>query len=608
MKFLLPVSANVLLLLAAFGLGSFLRPLLPKSFAKIDRLSVIALGGFGLLGALLFLLGLVRYTPGVMLVLLLSSGLLSIRCLLQEMRGVNFHLILNGIPIIPASVIAVVLIITILGGFAEPVGDIKLDTISYHYLAPRVWLRDGAIRPVLDESLTAFPATPEVQYGALMAIGGQAAPELFAAISLSLILLLSAAAALRMGLDQTEAWWVAALLSAMPAVYRGLYGGMIDGIYAAFVLMAARIIFDAERPSHFALVGLFCGFAMGTKYTGLLSTALLVLTVVLFASSLRGILSRSFLLQFVTVWLVAFIVAAPWYVRNWALLGCPIYPPPPLFHHFFHIRYFPQEAYLRLHMLMSAAGRGMGRGPLNLLMLPFNLTFHTANFESGAGGIGLVPLTFLPFCFRAHPWNRFAKMSALFGFLQTIFWFFTMQESRYLIQVYVLAVIFGVAGWRNVLRVAPRFGPVLSALAIALSISYGLFMIIAARVDAIHAVVSTPFAETRRRAEVPFLESFLYLNSESSVGKVLILDPIVPPYYLEKSYVKPLGKYGEQSLPGVSNPREALSKLLELHITHVLDVRSEDRDFQVVPGDSKELVLVLERKDQRIYRVVLQQN
>ena len=34
----------------------------------------------------------------------------------------------------------------------EPVGDIRSDTISYHYLGPRVWLRDGVIRPVLDES------------------------------------------------------------------------------------------------------------------------------------------------------------------------------------------------------------------------------------------------------------------------------------------------------------------------------------------------------------------------------------------------------------------------------------------------------------------------
>jgi len=538
-----------------------------------------------------------------MLVILLPAALLGIRCLLQEMKGDAIHSFFACIPVIPASVIALVLIISIFGGLAEPVGDIKPDTISYHYLGPRVWLRDGIIRPVLDQSLTAFPAIVEVQYAALMAFGGQSAPELFSVTALSLFLLLAAATALRVGLDRKGAWWVAALLSAMPAVYRGVYGGMIDGIYAAFILVAARIAFEPELPSHSAVLGLYCGFAAGTKYTGLASTALLLFCAILCTSGFRGFFSTSLRKPLVTICLVASIVAAPWYIRNWALLGCPIYPPPPLFYHFFRIRYFPPEAFLRLHMLMATAGGGMGRGPLSLLLLPFHLTFHPANFESGAGGIGLVPLTFLPFCFRAYPWNQFAKVSALYGILQTIFWFFTMQESRYLIQVYVLAAIFGVAGWRYVVRAAPRFGPVLSALTIATSISYGLFMIVGARAEDMHAAVSTSFAETRKHREIPFLDSFRYLNTSPSVGRVLILDPSVPPYYLEKDYLKPFGKYGERPLPRVDNSKEVLSELLQLHVTHVLDVRSDEQDFQV-PERAENLALVFEAEDQRVYRVI----
>jgi hypothetical protein len=80
------------------------------------------------------------------------------------------------------------------------------------------------------------------------------------------------------------------------------------------------------------------------------------------------------------------------------------------------------------------------------------------------------------------------------------------------------------------------------------------------------------------------------------------LDPSVPPYYLEKDYLKPLGRYGEQPLPGVNNPLEVLSELPQRHITHVLDVRSEEQGFQV-PEHPKNLVLVFEREDQRIYRV-----
>jgi len=602
MRFLPAVFANLLLLLAAFGVGGFLRPLLPKTFSKLDRISIIALGGFGLLGASLFLLGLVRYSPAVMLVVLLPAALLGIRCLLQEMRGIAFHSTLAGIPVIPASVIALVLMITILGGFAEPVGDIKLDTIAYHYLGPRVWLRNGVIRPVPEESVTAFPATVEVQYGALMAFGGQRAPQLFSVTALSLMLLLAAAMALRTGLDPTGAWWVAAIICTMPAVYRGLYGGMIDVIFAAFLIAAARIAFDAEWPSHYALFGLFCGFAIGTKYTGLLGIALLVICASLFAANSDRRLPSMSPEHVGIISTAAFIVAAPWYIRNWVLFGCPIYPPTPLLYHLFHTRYFSSEAIQRLHVLMLFQAGGMGRGPLSLLVLPYNLTFHTANFTSGAGGIGLVPLTFVPFCFGALRRSQFAKGLVLFGILQTIAWFFTMQESRYIIQIFVIAAILGVAGWRYVVRAAPRFGPALSALTVAISITYGLFMIVSARAEDVHAAVSTSFAERRKQTEIPFLESFRYLNSESSVRRVLILDPSVPPYYLEKDYLKPLGRYGEQPLPGVNNPLEVLSELPQRHITHVLDVRSEEQGFQV-PEHPKNLVLVFEREDQRIYRV-----
>jgi len=62
MRFLLPVIANLLLLVAAFGLGSLIRPLIPHNVSKLDRLAIIPLAGFGLQGVLLFLLGIIRFS------------------------------------------------------------------------------------------------------------------------------------------------------------------------------------------------------------------------------------------------------------------------------------------------------------------------------------------------------------------------------------------------------------------------------------------------------------------------------------------------------------------------------------------------------------------
>jgi hypothetical protein len=190
----------------------------------------------------------------------------------------------------------------------------------------------------------------------------------------------------------------------------------------------------------------------------------------------------------------------------------------------------------------------------------------------------------------------------LFTLLQTAAWFVTAQEARYLIHGYVVAAIFAVWGWRYVARAAPRFRPALARLAIVCSVLYGLFMIYTARVDDVHAAISSSFAQKRRSEEIPFVDSFDYLNRESSVQKVLILDPLVPPFYSDKSYLKQTGRLGEQTLPEANDRQQILSELPALHVSHVLDVKSPAGAFRLSdqpPG----LALVFQRDGQRVYRV-----
>jgi hypothetical protein len=86
------------------------------------------------------------------------------------------------------------------------------------------------------------------------------------------------------------------------------------------------------------------------------------------------------------------------------------------------------------------------------------------------------------------------------------------------------------------------------------------------------------------------------------VQKVLILDRSVPPFYCDKSYLKITGQWNEQPLPGIRNAKDALAHPGELHVSHVLDVRSEVSGFQV-PANTPGLALVFERPNQRIYLV-----
>ena len=596
----LAIAANLLLAVAAIGFGNLFRPLIPKAFSQLDRIVLTLLGGVGLLGTVLFCVGQVWFSRSAIILVLLLGVLLSLRSLAVAIRKCRRALASVLVPVLPAGIILLVLLVTAVGGLALPTGDMNDDAIAYHYTGPRAWLREGVIRPVPDEVLTYFPVVVEAQYAVLMSLGGQRAPGFFAVIGLSSLLLATASLAIRLGLDPTGAWWATALVATMPAVYRGAYGGFLDALFAGFVLAAARLAFDAEEPRHFALFGIFCGISMGTKYTGIIACVLLV--------------SCSFLISiwvyrretaFVLNWLgascaVAFVVASPFYLRNWILYGCPIYPPPPVLLKLFTLKNMLPAVMQELLKNMSENGRGMGGGLVNFLLLPFHMTYHTANFR-GAGGIGLAPLALGPLGMIARRRDPFAKGLFLFAVLQVGAWFATAQVARYMIHIYVIGAIFGVIGWKYAAEVASRNGCVLAGVVIAISILYGAVMIVSDRMEDMHAAVSGSYEARRWDQETPRAASFDYINHEPSVRKVLILDRGIAAYFIDKPYIKPFGRWGEQTL-GATNVPEALALMPGLHVTHILDVMEEDGNF-ALPEHFPGLSLVFEHKDQRIYRI-----
>ena len=623
MSVLAAVLANAALALAAVGYGGLLRHMLPDTRSALDRFGLIFLGGLGLTGTLLFDVGQAWYSRPAILVVLLPGVALGVKFAIDVVRrretspaGARVPIV--PVPIVPAAIVAAVMLVTAVAGTVRPAGDMGYDSIAYHYLGPKVWLRDGVIRPVLDQSHTAFPALVEAEYGALMSLGGQRAPNFFAVLGISSLLLVAAGLSMRLGLQARGAWWVAALILTMPAVYDGGRSGFIDVIYAAFVLAAARVAFQAQRTGHYLLLGLFLGFAAGSKYTGLIAAALLLLVFLGVSLARTGRNSRNLLRGAVLAAAVLVLAGFPAYLRNWIVLGSPIYPPPEGLARFCHVKYLSPAAIHAFNDYIRMRGAGLGHGLLSLLLLPWNLTYHTANFN-GAGGIGVAPLALAPLGFLCCLRDRFAQALAFFGLLLTLAWFFTDQESRFLIHVYTIGAILSVAGWQYARRAAPRFGPALAALVIALSVCYGLFMTARATASDLHAAVSSSFAQAERQRRIPYAASFDYLNREPSVSKVLILSSFVPGYYLNKPYVKPVGVYGEEPLPEGGDLQRILADLHALHVSHVLDVHWPGPPFALpqhndlhlelqgtsfrLPQPPPNLTLVFEDKLQRVYRV-----
>ncbi len=585
---------------AALGAGFWMEGRLPPSFGPLERLAFSWIGGLGTLSLFLFVIGQVVFTRTSILGTVVVSLLLAIRPIRRRLRTEPSSWKIK-IDVIPATVIILVLLVTAVGGLAEIVGDWENDAIAYHLLGPKVWLRNGIIRPLPDNCHTAFPAVAEVFYGALMSIGGSRAPGFFAVATLAVFFLIAYSVAIRAGLEQQKAWWVVALVAAMPAVYAGGHSTFVDALYAGFLLVAACVGLQRSFAGQAILFGLFCGFAMATKYTGLMAVPALIVLAGIFRPRFNESGWREAIAYSKASVLVGILVALPFYLRNWLMLGFPIYPPPPIASKLFPVKYLSMGAIASFHSYIHNRGAGLGRGLGALILLPFNLTYHAANFH-GAGGIGLTALALGPFGLIAAWRDDLGRSLALLGMALTTFWFFTQQESRFLIPVYVIGSVFGVLGWQYIRAIAQGRSRVLCGAVIGCSLIYGLFMIGSARLIDLKAAISSRFAEQHRQGSIPFLQSFEYLNAEPSVNRVLVLDRSVPVYYLNKSYLKSFGQWGEQVLPEARNSAEVLAELPPLHVTHILDVRSPVGDFQV-PVNSPDVELVFEAENQRVYRL-----
>jgi hypothetical protein len=595
-----PVLIVSLLAIAALGAGNWIPGRLSGAFSRFDKIVLGWLGGAGLLSLALFLVGQWRFSRVTAGFVLIAAFLLGLKPLLALTRGFAAAKRQRNVRTVPTLIALGALVLIGFGSLSEITGDWTIDAVVYHLLGPKVWIREGMIRPVPDNCHTAMPQTGETLFATAMMFGGNRAPGAWNFVVFCMLLLVSALLGRRAGLDSLETWWAVALLVTMPAVVTGSTHAFVDGMYAAFILAAARIGFDAESMGDFALLGLFGGFALGTKYTAILAVPAIMFCVLL-KKALAGKLEWNPIQKLLVALAVAGLAAAPYYLRNWILLGAPIYPPPPLLWRISDVKYLPTEAVLKFHQYIRHRGQGFGRGAVAFLLLPFHLTYHTSNFY-GAGGIGICPLGLSIFGFVAKWRDLFARTLAILGFLFLVLWFFTQQESRFLIHGYVMSAIFAVFGWRYVKSVLSPRARWLGGAVVLVSVAYGAFMIGRERIGDARTVVSTHAALKREQETIPFLESFQFINGNSSVRRVLILDPTVPPYYSDKPYVKPEGQWGERPLPGEPDSVEALKHVRELGVSHVMDVQSEISPFKVAP-DTPGLYLVWESKGQRIYRI-----
>lgn len=582
------VGAVALVAIAAWGVGGLFQKRLREASSLLpsECAALQFLGGAGLLGLITFLIGQLYFSAWSSATILLAAALLNFRFSWRVYRW----------PSVSPSLLfaSLVVVLLVIGGLARPVGEIDADEISYHLLGPPIWLREQRIAPVMEESLTAFPASIEVLYGLSSVISNDSAPGALGALFFGVFLLQVRGLARRLGGGALGGGLAAAFVAGMPAVTSTVDNCFVDVPYATFVLAAARLAFEGSQPRQAILAGIFAGFAAGTKYFGLPSTMLIAVLIAVFQTERTALRLRNA----IAFTLAAGIAGGAWYVRNWLVLGNPIYPPPPVTWHWFFTPTFSLEASEELTARLVKRGAGLGRGFADLLLLPFRLTYWTAWFHGG-GGMGLAPLAFGPVALALVWKQRAGAAWAAFGAMLTLFWFYSDQEFRFLDPAVAILAAFAGVGAEALLQQGGKNSRWPAFAAIGISLAVGGMHAFSSRASRLLAVFSPTYAEARFREGVPHHDAFQYLNSRPEVKKVFFCHPYTTVYYLRKPYTVAIGRLGEQPHANIGSVTDAVGAVHDLGVTHVFDLNFYNSGFAWPSTGAGRLVY--EEKDVRIY-------
>ena len=206
------------------------------------------------------------------------------------------------------------------------------DPLAYHLAAPQRFLLTGRIAPLPDVPFGNLPLGMELLFGIGLAFGSDTFAQVLhlAFGGLSALTLWALA---RRYYDRETAWLATALFLATPLVIVWSRVANVDLPLACFLLLALLALLRAGESGITAaearrwalLAGLFAGTALATKYQALFAVP--VLGLLLAFDSLRTRREwRDILARSAAFWLAALAVAAPWYTKNWLVLGNPIWP------------------------------------------------------------------------------------------------------------------------------------------------------------------------------------------------------------------------------------------------------------------------------------------
>ncbi len=291
----------------------------------------IGLGVLSLLTLGLGLIGLLRPVVawGLVLVLLIVLWR-ELQASLADLRSMRMPRPANGFQRWLAVYGGASLLLTFWIALAPPTG---WDTLVYHLTGPRLFVEAGRIVHSVDLPYLGFPELGEMQFTLGLLLAGDRVAPLFHFGYGLLALVVTASLAWRAFGRKGVAWLATTLLLSVPTLLSLMARAYVDAtllfyataaFYALLRWRGSRAQADVTSDRGWlVMMGLFCGFCGGVKYTAVVVPLALGLSVC-WISRRDGLCAVVGRLALVAV--VAVVVALPWPLENWLTAGNPVYP------------------------------------------------------------------------------------------------------------------------------------------------------------------------------------------------------------------------------------------------------------------------------------------
>ncbi|MBN1478289.1 glycosyltransferase family 39 protein [Candidatus Sumerlaeota bacterium] len=231
---------------------------------------------------------------------------------------------------IPALVVGGVLFALLLLHAALP--PLAYDVLEYHLAVPRIWMRAGEITPVAGNLFSHQPFTAELNFMLSLALGNDAlpsVPKLFNVAGLAAALSLVLAFAIAKGLGRGVRGPAALLVLATPLIFRISTDALVDIWVVLGVLAAIHTWHRWVQRRHFGalfVAALCLGFLVTIKHTALAFWVVPILGLFLWTILAHRLCPPEWIMSALALLTVALLPVIPWWVKEWAWTGNPIYP------------------------------------------------------------------------------------------------------------------------------------------------------------------------------------------------------------------------------------------------------------------------------------------